>query len=119
MTTDEVRSESAIVAPWTPISPIKGLGRFLGRVGRALLLESDLYKEVAADRRSLAQAFAVVALVAAATALNTSDDGLVSGAAGLPVNIVLGFVGWIVWASVTFMLGQTFFADRGKPDPLE
>ena len=83
MTTNEVRSEAAIIAPWTSTSPIKGLGRFLGRIGRALLLESDLYKEVAADRRSLAQAFGVVALVAAATAITAltpskTDDKIVN-----------------------------------------
>ena len=50
MTTSEVGSEPANVAPWTSTGPVKGLGHFLGRVGRALLLESDLYKEVAAAR---------------------------------------------------------------------
>ena len=115
MVTNGARNEPASVEAWSSSSLVKSIGVFFGRVGRALLLESDLYREVAADRTALIQAFGVVALVATATAMNTSDDGLVSGASGLPVNIVLGFVGWVVWASVTFALGRAFLQTEDNP----
>ena len=114
MTVNEARSEPVAIGAWSSIGLVKAIGQFFGRMGRAVLLESDLYKEVARDRASLVQAFGVVVLVAFATALNTSDDGLVSGVSGLPVNIVLGFVGWVVWASVTYLLGQAFLRTEGN-----
>lgn len=72
------------------------------RVKGAALLHVDTYEELEADQSATPQAAGVVALVAAATALGVSQGGL------LPVGlaVVTTFVGWLIWAGLTYLIGD-------------
>ena len=83
----------------------RGIGPLLSRMFRAALLDKHLYKEVAADRGSMGQALLVVVLVAVATGIGLFDEGGLTRARALPAQIVLGLVGWVVWASITYLAG--------------
>ena len=83
----------------------RGIGTLLSRMVRAALLDKHLYKEVVADRGSMAQALLVVVLVAVATGVGLFDEGGLTGVRALPAQIVLGLVGWVVWTSITYFAG--------------
>ena len=80
------------------------------RMIRAALLEGQLYKEVLAAPGATGQAFLVVALVAVATGIGSLDERGLTGLTGLPAGIVLGFVGWMVWATLTYVIGTKLLA---------
>ena len=85
--------------------------RLFQRMFRAALFDKGLYQEAAAGDAGAGQAFLVVVLVAVATGIGTyEDDGGLSGLAGLPPRIVLGFIGWVVWASVAYAMGTKLLA---------
>lgn len=72
------------------------------RMKGAALLHVDTYEEVEEDTSATPQAAGVVALVAAATALGVSQGGLPVVA----IAVVTAFVGWLIWAGVTYLIGD-------------
>ena len=86
---------------------------------RAALLDRRSYREIAEDSRATGQAFVVVVLVAVSTGIGVLDfesisaGEVLSGLRGLPSGIVLGSVGWVVWATVTYLIGRSALG-RGK-----
>jgi hypothetical protein len=72
--------------------------RFIG----AARLEIDVYEEVEHDSQATLQAGGVVALVAAATAIG----GLPQGVQGMLAAVVVSLVGWLLWAGITYLIGD-------------
>lgn len=77
-------------------------GTLMGRMAGAALLDVDTYEEVEHDQTLTGQAAVVVFLAAMAQALGATGSGLTavvgSGVAAL--------VGWLVWAGITYMVGD-------------
>ena len=73
------------------------------RLKGAALLHVDTYEEVEADTTATPQAAGVVALVAAATALGVSQVG---GLTAVVIAVVSAFVGWLIWAGTTYLIGD-------------
>ena len=78
----------------------------LQRMIRAGYLDRGLYREVAGDRGATWQALLVIAVAAVATGIGSADDVGVARLSALPAEIVVGFVGWVVWASLTYLVGK-------------
>lgn len=78
----------------------------INRMMRAALLDVATFEEVEADTRATGQAILVVAVVALATGIGTFQAG---GIGGLLAGVVIGLVGWVGWAYITFFLGTTLF----------
>lgn len=76
---------------------------FGARMKGAALLHVDTYEEVEADTSATPQAAGVVTLVAAATALGISYQG---GLAAVAIAVVTAFVGWLIWALLTYVIGD-------------
>lgn len=72
----------------------------------AALLRTEIYEEVEEDRSATLQAMLVVAIVALATGIGSFAAG---GVRGLILGIVVGLVGWAVWAWLTYLLGTKLF----------
>ena len=72
------------------------------RLKGAALLHVDIYEEVEADTTSTLESAGVVALVAAAIAIGVSPGGLPA----IAISIVTAFVGWLIWAGVTYLIGD-------------
>jgi len=73
------------------------------RMKGAALLHVDTYEEVEADATATPQAAGMVTLVAAATALGVSYQG---GLTAVIIAVVTAFVGWLIWAGLTFLIGD-------------
>ncbi len=84
---------------------------------RASRLDVHLFEEVEADTSATKQALLVVAIVALATGIGTLST---TGIGGLFVGIVLGIVGWALWAWIVYFIGakiipsDTTHADWGQ-----
>lgn len=88
---------------WTP-TPAATPPRhsiFQRMVGAALLKVAS-YEEVEADTTATKQAAAVVAIVAIARAIGTVEQG----AAGVIATVIAALLGWLVWAGVTYLIGD-------------
>ena len=72
------------------------------RMIRASRLDVHLFEEVEADTSATKQALLVVAIVALATGIGTLST---TGIGGLFVGIVLGIVGWALWAWIVYFIG--------------
>jgi hypothetical protein len=72
------------------------------RLQGAALLHADIYEEVEADATATLESAGVVALVAAATAIGVSHGGLTA----IAVAILTSFVGWLIWAGLTYLIGD-------------
>jgi hypothetical protein len=72
--------------------------RFIG----AARLEIEVYEEVEHDPDATLQAAGVVAMVAAASAIG----GLPQGAQGMAAAVLVSIVGWLLWAGVTYVIGD-------------
>ena len=75
---------------------------FLERMKGAALLNVDVYEEVEADTSATGEAGGVVALVAVATAIGASGSGTFAVLAG----VLSAFVGWLLWAGITYLIGD-------------
>jgi hypothetical protein len=75
---------------------------FTDRLIGAARLEIDVYDEVEHDTQATTQAAGVVALVAAASAIG----GLQHGAQGVLGAILVSIVGWLMWAGITYLIGD-------------
>lgn len=70
----------------------------------AAKLDTATFEEVEHDGSATKQAMSVVVLVALATGIGTIASG---GLIGLVLGIVLGIVGWALWAWITYLVGTT------------
>ena len=80
----------------------------LDRMIRAAYLDRRVYEEVAADRGASGYALLVVLLTAVATWIGSLDQNGFGGPEAfkaLPGEIVIGFIGWVVWTSLTYVIG--------------
>lgn len=72
------------------------------RMKGAAMLDVPTYEEVEADSSATGQAAAVVAMAsiaAAIGAIGTGGRGIISG-------LIAAFVGWLVWAGLTYLIGD-------------
>jgi hypothetical protein len=71
----------------------------------AAMLDISVYEEVEADEGATGQAVMVVAIVAIAGAIGASG----SGGNGMTGAIISAFMGWFIWAGLTWFIGTRFF----------
>lgn len=81
---------------------------FINRIGRALLLDVGLYREVGADKGATGQALGVVILVGIASGIGMVG---VRGVGGIVLETAATLLSWIVWAFVTYLLGTKLFPE--------
>ncbi len=80
-------------------------GRLGDRMKGAALLDVQTYEEVEADLDATGQAAIVVMLVAACKAIGAVGEGM-----GFAVGAaVVSLVAWVVWAGVTYVVGDKIF----------
>lgn len=82
-----------------PATPRHSFGE---RLKGAALLDVIIYEEVEADTTSTLESAGVVTLVAAAIAIGVSYGGPWS----IVTSIITAFVGWLIWAGVTYLIGD-------------
>lgn len=90
--------------------PSRGL---VSRAIGAALLDVDTYEEVEADTSATSQAATVVLVVAVAGAIGASG----SGSSGMVAGVINAFLGWLLWAGVTNLVGTRLLggtADWGE-----
>lgn len=75
---------------------------FVERMKGAAMLDVDTYEEVEADTDATSEAAGVVALVAVAGAIGAIGSGSTAVIAG----VVTAFVGWGLWAGITYIVGD-------------
>jgi hypothetical protein len=88
-------------------------GDLVGRMMGAARLDVKTFEEVEHDRTATGQAAVVVAMVAVATAIGTTGQGV--GAALL--SPLAALLGWVIWAGITLLVGTKLFggtADWGE-----
>jgi hypothetical protein len=85
------------------------MASFVERVVGAARLDARTYEEVEADTTAMGQAMAVVA----ASALAAGVGSISSGATGAVAAVVGGFVGWFLWAVVTWLVGTKLLPEPG------
>jgi len=91
-------------------TPTRGV---VSRAIGAAMLDVDTYEEVEADRSATSQAAMVVLAVAVAGAIGASG----SGSNGMIGAVLNAFVGWLLWAGVTNLVGTRLLggtADWGE-----
>lgn len=71
----------------------------------AAMLDVSVYEEVEHDLNAIGQAAAVVAIVAVCAAIGASGGG----GRGIIGAVVSAFVSWILWASLTWLIGTKLF----------
>jgi hypothetical protein len=76
---------------------------------RASKLDVHLFEEVEADTRAMGQAMAVVILSSLAAGIGTISR---TGGAGILLGTFMAFLGWYIWAYLTYMIGT-----RVLPEP--
>lgn len=81
--------------------PVRSRG-MLDRMKGAAMLDVATYEEVEADTTATAQAAGVVLLVAIAQAIGAIEAGVMAALGGL----VVAFVGWLIWAGITYLVGD-------------
>ena len=85
------------------------MASFVDRVVGAARLDAKVYEEVEADTTAMSQAMAVVAAAAAAGGVGSIGSGAVT-AVGV---MIAGFVGWFVWALLTWLIGTKVLPEPG------
>lgn len=85
-----------------PVAAGSARHSFGERMKGAALLHVDIYEEVEADTTATLESAGVVAVVAAAIAIGVSQGGL----SAIAISIVTSFVGWLIWAGVTYLIGD-------------
>ncbi|CAN5603982.1 hypothetical protein BH23GEM10_BH23GEM10_07730 [soil metagenome] len=81
---------------------VVGSRSFTERMIGAAKLDIDVYEEVEADTDATMQAAGVVAIVALASAIG----GIGAGAAGAIGGLLAAIVGWLLWAGITYLIGD-------------
>ena len=77
--------------------------KLVDRMIGAAKLDKETYEEVEADTSATRQALLVVTMVALATGIGSIG----SGGIGFISGIVIGLVGWVMWAWITYFIGTT------------
>jgi len=77
-------------------------GDLVGRMIGAAMFNIQTYEEVEADTSATGQAAAVVAIVAVASGIGAAGQGLSS----ILFTPVAAIVGWLIWAAVTYLIGD-------------
>jgi hypothetical protein len=72
------------------------------RMMGAAQLHVDVYEEVEADATATGQAAGVVAIVALCSAIG----GIGGGAGGAVGGLFAALIGWLLWAGVTYLIGD-------------
>jgi hypothetical protein len=85
------------------------MASFVDRVVGAARLDAKVYEEVEADPTAMGQAMAVVGAAALASGIGSIDIG----ATGAVAAVVGGFVGWFLWAVVTWLIGTKLLPEPG------
>ena len=80
-------------------------GDLVQRMLGAATLNIDTFEEVEADETATMQAAAVVAMVAVASTIGGMGDGNTS----LFFAPVAQILGWLIWAGVTYLIGDKIF----------
>ena len=80
-------------------------GDLVQRMLGAATLNIDTFEEVEADETATMQAAAVVAMVAVASAVGGVNDGTTS----IILAPVAQIIGWLIWAGVTYLIGDKIF----------
>jgi hypothetical protein len=83
-------------------------GGLVDRAIRAARLDKTVYEEVERDEGATMQAGTIVVLGALASGIATLGGG--GSAAGIVGGIVIGLVGWAVYAGVAFVVGTMLLA---------
>jgi hypothetical protein len=89
------------------------MATFTERMIGAATLNVPTYEEVEHDQTATGQAVAVVALVAIASAIGAIG----TGGFGVIGALISAFIGWVIWAVVTLLIGTRVFggtADLGE-----
>lgn len=85
----------------------------------ALLLDTAFYTDVSEDRSLMGQAVAVVGvanLFAGIGAALATESAVMTGAL---LGVATGYVGWLVWSGVAFLIGvRVFGGDSDYPEML-
>ena len=84
------------------------MASFVDRVVGAARLSVPTYEEVEADKTATPQAMGVVALVALASGVGA----LGTGGAGVVATVVGALVGWVVWASLIWLIGAVLLPEK-------
>lgn len=77
----------------------------IDRMKGAALLNVDTFEEVEHDQDATLQAATVVAMVAVAAAIGASPLGLI----GALKSALAALVGWLIWAGITYLVGDKLF----------
>jgi hypothetical protein len=85
------------------------MASFVERVVGAARLDARVYEEVEADPTAMGQAMAVVGAAALASGVGSFDSGGTTALAA----VVGGFVGWFLWALVTWFIGTKLMPEPG------
>jgi hypothetical protein len=75
------------------------------RMMGAARLDVNTYEEVEADQTATAQAAGVVAVVSLAQAIGSAG----AGGAGIVGGLVSAVGGWLLWAGITYLVGDKLF----------
>lgn len=82
-----------------PVGPTRSMTeRMLG----AATLDVATYEEVEHDTTATTQAALVVGIVAVASAIG----GAAGGVGGIVAGVFAAFVGWLLWAGITYLIGD-------------
>lgn len=76
---------------------------------RVVLLDADFFKEAATDKSLSAQAVVVVVVASGMAGVGTAIAENVPVVASIPVGIIAGLLGWLVWSGVSFAIGTRVF----------
>ena len=74
----------------------------LDRMKHAAMLDVHTYEEVEADTTATRQAAGVVVLAAIAQGIGAAGEG----GPGIIAGIVVALIAWLVWAGVTYLIGD-------------
>ena len=88
----------------------------INRVIGVLKLDANTYEEIEADQSATMQAAIVVAVVALLAGIGSSI-GSDSFILTFVLSVVWAFIGWFIWAAVTYFVGTSMFggqADMGE-----
>lgn len=80
-------------------------GGLIDRMKGAAMLDIATYEAVEHDASATSQAAIVVGIVAISSAIGASGEG----SAGIVGAIVAALVGWLLWAGVTYLIGDKLF----------
>ena len=77
------------------------MASFVDRLVGAARLDAKTYEEIEADPTAMGQAMAVVGAAALASGVGSFDSGGTTAVAA----VIGGFVGWLAWALITWLIG--------------